>query len=87
MKDINLDEKEKGKLDIEKQKVIDEAQLNFKIINSKFSDRIKVGSEYYLCIDENGDNFIALKHNFNDNNSIIIGCYKLNEDLTWITIE
>jgi hypothetical protein len=87
LKDINLDEKEKGKLDIEKQKVIDEAQLNFKIINSKFSDRIKVGSEYYLCIDENGDNFIALKHNFNDNNSIIIGCYKLNEDLTWITIE
>ena len=87
LKDINLDEKEKGKLDIEKQKVIDEAQLNFKIINSKFSDRIKVGSEYYLCIDENGDNFVALKHNFNDNNSIIIGCYKLNEDLTWITIE
>ena len=87
LKDINLDEKEKGKLDIEKQKVIDEAQLNFKIINSKFSDRIKVGSEYYLCIDENGDNFIALKHNFNDNNSIIIGFYKLNEDLTWINTD
>ena len=87
LKDINLDDKEKEKLNIEKQKVIDEAQLNFKIINSKFSDRIKIGSEYYLCIDKNGENFVALKNNFNDYSSIIIGCYKLNEDLTWITVE
>ena len=87
LKDINLDDKEKEKLNIEKQKVIDEAQLNFKIINSKFSDRIKIGSEYYLCIDKNGENFVALKNNFNDYSSIIIGCYKLDEDLTWNTID
>jgi hypothetical protein len=87
LKDINCDDKSKQKLEEQRQFLINQAQLNFKIINSKFSDRIKIGSEYYLCIDKNGENFVALKNNFNDFSSIIIGCYKLNEDLTWDTID
>ena len=76
LKDINCDDKSKQKLEEQRQFLINQAQLNFKIINSKFSDRIKIGSEYYLCIDKNGENFVALKNNFNDFSSIIIGCYK-----------
>ena len=30
-----------------------------------------------------GENVVSLKETFNDNKSIIIGSYKLNEDLTW----
>ena len=83
LKDINCDDKSKEKLENERQKIITQAQLNFKIINSKFFDRIRVGKEYFLCINEEGENVVSLKETFNDNKSIIIGSYKLNEDLTW----
>ena len=88
LKDINCDDKSKQKLEKkDRQFLINQAQLNFKIINSKFSNRIKVGKEYYLCINQEGENVVSLKETFNDNKSIIIGCYKLNEDLTWNTID
>tara|TARA_B100000963_G_C22618029_1_gene668406 strand:- start:1986 stop:2372 length:387 start_codon:yes stop_codon:yes gene_type:complete len=87
LKDINCDDKSKQILEEQRQFLINQAQLNFKIINSKFSDRIKVGKEYYLCINQEGENVVSLKENFNDNQNIIIGCYKLNEDLTWNTID
>ena len=87
LKDVNCDDNSKQKLEEQRQFLINQAQLNFKIINSKFSDRIKVGKEYYLCINKEGENVVSLKENFSDNKSIIIGCYKLNEDLTWDTID
>ena len=87
LKDINCDDKSKQILEEQRQFLINQAQLNFKIINSKFSDRIKVGEEYFLCINNQGENVVSLKENFNDNQNIIIGCYKLNEDLTWDTID
>ena len=87
LKDINCDDKSKQILEEQRQFLINQAQLNFKIINSKFSNRIKVGKEYYLCINQEGENVVSLKENFNDNQNIIIGCYKLNEDLTWNTID
>lgn len=87
LKDINCDNESKARLEEEKQKIIQQAELSFKIINSKFSDRIRINCEYYLCINEQGENIVSLKENFNNNSFIIIGCFKLNEDLTWINTD
>jgi hypothetical protein len=87
LKDINCDDESKARLEEEKQKIIQQGELSFKIINSKFSDRIRTNCEYYLCINEQGENIVSLKENFNNNSFIIIGCYKLNEDLTWINTD
>ena len=48
------------------------SELSFKIISSKFSDRIRTNCEYYLYINEQGENIVSLKENFNNMSYIIM---------------
>jgi hypothetical protein len=84
LKDINVDKESYEILQLEKEKVIEQANINFIINSSNFTSSIMVGIKYYLYKNEDKTYSCSQKKTESDIlKSEYLGCFELQEDLTW----